>query len=388
MTSSLRDIIDLAELQEMMNFFYEAVRVPVGILDPDQQWLVQVGWQPICTNFHRRYPLSRQRCLQSDSNIRQHLQGDEHLTYRCPHGLEEVAFPILLNGNQLAIFFMGQFLNQPADHDFFRRQAIHYGYNLDDYLAALAQVPIISQERVEYLMRFFKRFLGLIIKIGEENMRRRLAESATQEAKEQLEVKVEERTRELNQALNEVGDLAVQLSSALSQVEQLAVTDSLTETYNRRKFDEIVLQEHTQVQSGKRPFSVIMFDIDFFKRVNDRFSHSVGDQVLQHLCRVVRGLTRHADLLIRWGGEEFLILLPSTLLDEAVPMAERIRIEVEQEAFPVAGQITISLGVAQFRSEESVDSLLKRVDAALYRAKQKGRNRVVVEADSPQKTIK
>jgi diguanylate cyclase (GGDEF)-like protein len=385
MTSSLRDIIDLAELQEMMNFFYEAVRVPVGILDPDQQWLVQVGWQPICTNFHRRYPLSRQRCLQSDSNIRQYLQGDEHLTYRCPHGLEEVAFPILLNGNQLAIFFMGQFLNQPADRDFFRRQAIHYGYNLDDYLVALAQVPIISKERVEYLMRFFKRFLGLIIKIGEENMRRRLAESATQEAKELLEVKVEERTRELNQALNEVGDLAVQLSSALSQVEQLAVTDSLTETYNRRKFDEIVLQEHAQVQSGKRPFSVIMFDIDFFKRVNDCFGHSVGDQVLQHLCRVVRGLIRHADLLIRWGGEEFLILLPTTFLDEAVPMAERIRFEVEQEAFPVAGQITISLGVAQFHSEESVDSLLKRVDAALYRAKQQGRNRVVVEADSLQK---
>ncbi|HEY5674407.1 MAG TPA: diguanylate cyclase [Malonomonas sp.] len=379
MVDYLRDIIDIEELRELMRFFYEAVGVPVGIMDSDNRWLVQIGWQKICTDFHRAHPLSHKACLQSDEKVQPHLQGDDYLSYECPHGLVEVAFPILLEGKSLGVFFMGQFLHQPADQDFFRRQAIHYGYNLTDYLAALGTVPIVSQERVAYLMRFFKRFLGLIIQIGEENQRRRQAESATREARDELEVKVEERTRELNEALNDVGDLAVQLSAALSQVEKLAVTDSLTETYNRRKFDEAVLQEHQLAQAGQRLFSVIMFDVDFFKQVNDNFSHSVGDQVLQHLCRVVRGLVRHADLLIRWGGEEFLILLPATFLNEAALLAERIRIEVEQELFADAGHITISLGVAQFRAGDSIDSLLKRVDAALHLAKQQGRNRVIVD---------
>ena len=177
--------------------------------------------------------------------------------------------------------------------------------------------------------------------------------------------------------------MAAQLNSALNQVEQLAVTDSLTKTFNRRKFDEIVQQEYELAQRGQRPFAVIMFDIDFFKRVNDNYSHSVGDRVLQHLCRVVQELTRHADLLIRWGGEEFLILLPTTFLDAALQMAERIRVKVEQDSFPEVGQITISLGVAQFNTGDTVVSLLTRVDEALYRAKQQGRNCVVVEKPPP-----
>ena len=379
MANSLRDIIDVTELQEMMSFFCEAVGVPVSILDRDQQWLVTVGWQPICTKFHHLFPASRESCLQSSLQIQKYLSADNYQEYRCPHGLQEVAFPILLDNTLLGVFFMGQFLYEKPDLDYFRRQAIAFGYDINAYLQALALVPVISKERVDDLMSFFIRFLGLLTRIGEENKRRQFAESETKEAKEQLEVKVEVRTRELNLALNEVGDLAVQLSSALSQVEQLAVTDSLTETFNRRKFDEIVVQEHAQALNGKQSFSVIMFDIDFFKRVNDTFGHSVGDRVLQHLCRVVRGLTRHADLLIRWGGEEFLILLPATFLDEAVQMAERTRLEVEQEEFPVAGHLTISLGVAQFRSGDSIDSLLKRVDTALYQAKKQGRNLVIVE---------
>jgi len=156
------------------------------------------------------------------------------------------------------------------------------------------------------------------------------------------------------------------------------VTDSLTETYNRRKFDEIVVKEHHLANHGGIPFSLIMFDIDHFKKVNDEFGHSIGDQVLIHLSRLIRGLVRQGDLLIRWGGEEFLILLPSTHIEEAGPFAERIRQNVACEKFPGAGAITISLGVAQLRDGDSTDTVLKRVDHALYQAKQDGRNRVVM----------
>lgn len=381
MAYSLREIIDVAELEELIRFFYDAVRVPVGILDAEHNWLVKIGWQRICSDFHRANPFSRQNCLASETEIQQHLECGEYISFRCPHGLQEVAFPIMLEGQNLGTFFMGQFLTQPADLDFFRRQALSFGYDIDAYLRALGEVPIVSEERIEDLMRFFSRFLGLLTRIGEENLRRCQAEQETRKAKAQLEEKVEERTRELNEALNEVGDLAIQLNSALYQVEQLAITDSLTQTYNRRKFDEVVQQERHRVKQGCRPFSVIMLDIDHFKKVNDRFGHSIGDSVLQHLCRLVRGAVRHSDLLIRWGGEEFLIMLPSTQLDEAVQMAERIRVETCQESFPQAGRLTVSLGVAQFHPEDSIDSLLKRADDSLYQAKLRGRNRVVTELE-------
>ncbi len=378
MGSSLQEIIDLDDLQELMRFFYEAAGISVGILDNDHSWVVSVGWQHICTDFHRVNPESRKNCILSEFRIQEYLDSKEYLTYPCPNGLIEVAIPILLDDTPLAFFFLGQFLHHPPDHDYFRRQAIAYGFDIDAYLQALDKVPIVSPQRIDYLMRFFSRFFDLLTRIGSENNHRRQAELETQQAKEQLEIRVEERTQELNRSLIEVGDLAAQLNESLKQVEQLAVTDTLTETYNRRKFDEIAGQEHRRAEHEKIPFSLIMFDLDHFKKVNDKFGHSIGDQVLKHLCRLIRGLIRQGDLLIRWGGEEFLLLLPATEIDEAGPFAERVRLEVEKKDFPIAGQITISLGVAQLQEGDSIDALLKRVDSALYRAKQKGRNRVVL----------
>jgi len=226
-------------------------------------------------------------------------------------------------------------------------------------------------------MRFFARFFKLLTRIGAESQHRIHAEKETIKVKEELEVRVEERTRELNKALFEVGDMAVQLNASLQQIEYLAVTDTLTDTYNRRKLDEIIAEEHDSGKNKKPPFSLIMFDIDYFKRVNDKFGHSVGDEVLKQLCRLIRGLIRQGDLLIRWGGEEFILLLPATEMKEAEPFAERVRLEVEQETFPKVGQITISLGVAQLREGDSIDDLIKRVDNSLYKAKRQGRNRVI-----------
>lgn len=377
MNLGLQEIIDLDDLRELMRFFYEAAGISVGVMDTDQNWLVSIGWQQICTDFHRVNPESRKNCLMSEFRIQEYLDSKEYLTYPCPNGLIEVAIPIVLDDVPLGFFFLGQFLHHPPDLDYFRRQAIAHNFDIDAYLLALDKVPVVSPQRIDYLMRFFARFFDLLTRIGAENKQRRQAELEIQQAKEQLEVRVEERTHELNRALIEVGDLAAQLNESLHQVEQLAVTDTLTETYNRRKFDEIVGQEHHRAERGKMPFSLIMIDIDHFKKVNDKFGHSAGDQVLQCLCRLIRGLIRQGDLLIRWGGEEFLLLLPATEIDEAEPFAERVRLEVERENFPTAGQITISLGVAQLQEGESIDALLKRVDNALYRAKQEGRNRVV-----------
>jgi len=361
-----------------MHFFYEAAGIPVGVLDGDQNWLVSIGWQKICIDFHRTHPQSRINCLLSEFRVQKFLKDDDYLSYCCPCGLAEVAIPIMLNEKAVGFFFLGQFLNEPADQDFFRRQAIAHGYNINEYLDALALVPVVSKERIDHLMSFFIRFFNLLTRLGAENRQRRIAERESRKAKQQLESRVEERTRELNRALHEVSDLAAQLSKSLQDVELLAVTDRLTETYNRRKFDEVVVYEHQRAQHGQVPFSLIMFDIDHFKKVNDRFGHSVGDRVLYQLVRLVKSLIRQGDLLIRWGGEEFLILLPATELEESGHFAERIRQKVENESFGEVDSITISLGVAQLCAKDTTDDLIQRVDDALYRAKQGGRNRVVL----------
>ena len=376
MEARMQEIIDLDDLRELMRFCYEAAGLSVGILDAEQNWLVAIGWRSICTEFHRLNPKSRAKCLQSDARVQDYLDDRDYLIYPCPNGMIEVAIPIMLKSRPVGYFFFGQFLFQPPDIDYFRRQAIACGFDMDAYLQALHEVPVVSRARVDHLMGFFIRFFNLLARLGTENQQRLRAEQASKTARAQLEIRVEERTRELNRALADLGDLAAQLNESLHQVEHLAVTDTLTETYNRRKFDELVAAEHHRATHNHDPFSLIMFDIDHFKQVNDRYGHSAGDRVLQHLSQLIRGLTRQGDQLIRWGGEEFLILLPTTRIEEAGPFAERIRHQVEQEPFPAVGTLTISLGVAQLQDRDDIDSLLKRVDKALYQAKRDGRNRV------------
>ena len=146
----------------------------------------------------------------------------------------------------------------PPDHDYFRQQVIPIDFDVDDYLQALITVPIVSKQRIDYLLKFFFWFFDLLIRIGYENKQRYLAELEIKQGREQLESRVEERTIKPNRALIEVGDLAAQLNESLKRVGQLAVTDSLTETYNRRKFDEIVVKEH-QLASSLVPRRKVSF---------------------------------------------------------------------------------------------------------------------------------
>jgi diguanylate cyclase (GGDEF)-like protein len=182
----------------------------------------------------------------------------------------------------------------------------------------------------------------------------------------ELERKVEERTFDLEKAL--------------SRLEELATTDQLTGAYNRRKFEEIASEEIKRADRYELPLSLIAFDIDFFKRVNDVFGHLNGDMVLRDVTAMVRGDIRESDALVRWGGEEFIVLSPETGLDEAVEQAEKIRRKIAAHRFGEVGSITVSLGVAGYRAGEEIDSLIKRADDALYSAKSNGRNRVEREA--------
>ncbi|EFL49195.1 diguanylate cyclase [Solidesulfovibrio fructosivorans JJ]] len=170
------------------------------------------------------------------------------------------------------------------------------------------------------------------------------------------------------------------LQGANEALTELAVTDQLTGAYNRLKFNQVMGHELKRLDRYGPPFSVIMFDIDHFKIVNDTHGHAAGDAMLRELSRRVSMAVRGVDWLFRYGGEEFVVAAPHTDLDQARVLAEKLRNLVADTPFPHDIPGTISLGVAQAHPGDTPESLMQRVDAALYEAKDTGRNRVVVAA--------
>jgi diguanylate cyclase (GGDEF)-like protein len=181
-----------------------------------------------------------------------------------------------------------------------------------------------------------------------------------------------------------------ELGDALARIQDLATRDDLTGLANRRHITAMLEQEHARCARSGQPFCVAVLDIDRFKRVNDAHGHAVGDEVLRWFAAAGRAELRDADLLARWGGEEFLILLPDTPLLLARLCVERLRSAVATMPIELAGlgqgtpagtlrlSITVSGGLAEYFPQESVGELVARADRALYDAKDQGRDRVVV----------
>ena len=170
-----------------------------------------------------------------------------------------------------------------------------------------------------------------------------------------------------------------------TELHKLSNTDMLTGAWNRRKFDDIFRREIGLVQRYGHPLALILFDIDHFKEVNDRFGHIKGDELLQELVAITGRMIRNEDYLFRWGGEEFMILLPCTNLPSGIQLAERIRSRLANHVFAHVRRISVSLGVAEYnvaeyeaiaRAASPSDYLIQLADHALYQAKANGRNRV------------
>lgn len=153
--------------------------------------------------------------------------------------------------------------------------------------------------------------------------------------------------------------------------------DPLTGLYNRYAFQNQLDEEIRRIDRYGGSFSLIMLDLDYFKTVNDRYGHDVGDQVLRRVSALMQEEVRDPDIITRWGGEEFMILLPETDIDNAIVLAERIRTRIAETDFEGPDGVTISLGLAGSHAGESEEMLIRRVDRALYRAKASGRNRAV-----------
>ena len=170
-------------------------------------------------------------------------------------------------------------------------------------------------------------------------------------------------------------------SQVISSMKDMAIYDTLTHLYNRRHLDQVLEEEFRNSKLSKQPVSIIMVDIDHFKPINDHYGHDEGDRALIHIASILKGSVRNYDIVSRFGGEEFLVILPKTMMKDAVVIAERIRRSVETTPLSVGDEkvyLTISLGVAAIPAiwPDSKEEFIKCADIALYEAKDKGRNRV------------
>ena len=166
------------------------------------------------------------------------------------------------------------------------------------------------------------------------------------------------------------------------QLQQLAIRDPLTGAGNRRAMNEELSIAAAGKKRHQTNYGVLVMDLDHFKQINDRFGHHVGDQVLTSFVEIVEAHSRKEDRLFRFGGEEFLLLLPNTDADGLYSSAQHLRCLVESQLTSPAGAVTVSIGGAILQPGESVDSWLQRADQSLYQAKSAGRNRVVIAANA------
>lgn len=237
---------------------------------------------------------------------------------------------------------------------------------------------LFSPEPMDFWMRSLVMMMLLIFSFFARKilLDETLARLELESYKTTLEQKVEERTREIqikNEAL--LKEIAIR-KEVEEKLQALAITDPLTGLYNRRMFHQLLESEIERDLRYRSGLGLILCDLDHFKIINDTFGHDIGDKVLQVFSTSTRKQLRDSDILARWGGEEFIMLIPQTSYEKTRVIADKLREATQQISVPPVGGFTGSFGVTTFYGDDTIESFIKRADDALYLAKHNGRNRV------------
>jgi diguanylate cyclase (GGDEF)-like protein len=237
-----------------------------------------------------------------------------------------------------------------------------------------------SGDEMEQLVDAFNT---MSIRLADTRAQAESAQRDLQQARENLEQRIAERTRELTQVNERLLHEVAERARAEQLLAHTAHSDPLTGLMNRRAMIEHLEYQAKRFGRSGTPFAVMLGDLDRFKSINDSYGHDGGDQALIQAAESLKHSIRAQDLVARWGGEEFLILLPDTDLEGGLVVAEKVRESLAATTVPIgpgALRLTISLGLAAFSEGQTIDQCIKAADSALYEAKRQGRNRTVVQA--------
>ncbi len=237
-------------------------------------------------------------------------------------------------------------------------------------------VSLIVAILVVFLLRSSAKIVLEKEILQKEITERKQAKELFQKAYDELDLRVRERTVDLAETNALLMAEIAERKRTEEALQHNFERDHLTMIYNRRKFFELLETEVLKAKRYARPLTITMLDIDYFKKVNDKYGHSIGDIVLKTTADIVGDIIRKVDIFARYGGDEFILLSPETGLEGAIVMGERIRVAIENHSYSAGVRITVSAGVAEWSGEESELAFIKKADDMLYMAKNMGRNRV------------
>jgi two-component system sensor histidine kinase ChiS len=274
----ISELVDFNSLQTLLDYFYEVVGIADAIIDLDGIVLLGSGWQDTCTKYHRVHPVTCAKCIGSDTSLTTRmLKGEEYALYRCPNGLVDAATPIKIEGDHVANFFLGQFFLAPPDLAFFRKQAAEFGFNEKSYLEAVSKVPIVSEKKVRFIMKFLVSLTEVLGKMGLQ----------------QIKLNEALRTLEAHDKLKDefLANTSHELRTPLNGI--IGLAESLIDGVTGELPDKTKANLAMIMGSGKRLFALVNDILDFSKLKQKELELQLKSVGLREIVDIVLTLSQH-----------------------------------------------------------------------------------------------